>query len=429
MPLWQAYTPAPHEQTSTTWLGLPSGGLQLTSRRKAAAPIAASASPRSSSAGTSSPSRGAFSPGFRARAGSSTPPTSFRRTSSFRTGTPGGTSVWNFSPQGGVGVHYFIRPRRSIDLGVNAVHISSASLGDRNPGVNASIQMQVGYTYLEISPSRRQRDLSHRGGAAMNGPVVECVPNFSEGTDARRVEAIVAAMRVEGVRLLDWSMDADHNRSVVTIAGDPAAVVEAAVRGVGKAVELIDLTRQQGVHPRIGAADVIPFVPISGIKLEQCALLARQAGLEIWRRFGVPVFFYEAAAARPDRANLEDVRRGQFEGLQRSGPQGFGAASRPRRPRPASHRRSLCRGRAQIPGGLQHLFRFCRRGHGARHCPRDSRRFRRLEGRQGHGSSGPRAGSALHEHHRLSGHAHLPGVSDRLQRLRSATRRRSPKEK
>jgi glutamate formiminotransferase len=150
----------------------------------------------------------------------------------------------------------------------------------------------------------------------MSGPVVECVPNFSEGTDARRVEAIVSAMRGEGVRLLDWSMDADHNRSVVTIAGEPSAVVEAAVRGVGKAVELIDLTRQQGVHPRIGAADVVPFVPVSGIKLEQCALLARQAGLEIWRRFGVPVFFYEAAAARPDRANLEEVRKGQFEELR-----------------------------------------------------------------------------------------------------------------
>ena len=150
----------------------------------------------------------------------------------------------------------------------------------------------------------------------MNGQVVECVPNFSEGTDARRVEAIVAAMRVEGVHLLDWSMDADHNRSVVTLAGEPAAIVEAAIRGVGKAVELIDLTRQQGAHPRIGAADVIPFVPVSGVKLEHCALLARQAGLEIWRRFGVPVFFYEAAAARPDRANLEDVRRGQFEGLK-----------------------------------------------------------------------------------------------------------------
>ncbi len=150
----------------------------------------------------------------------------------------------------------------------------------------------------------------------MSGPVVECVPNFSEGKDARRVEAIVAAMRVEGAYLLDWSMDSAHNRSVVTVAGEPAAVIESAVRGAGKAAELIDLTRQQGVHPRIGAADVIPFVPISGIKLEQCALLARQAGLEIWRRLNVPVFFYGAAAARPDRANLEEVRRGQFEGLR-----------------------------------------------------------------------------------------------------------------
>lgn len=150
----------------------------------------------------------------------------------------------------------------------------------------------------------------------MDEPLIECVPNFSEGADARRVEAIVASMRVDGVHLLDWSMDPDHNRSVVTIAGTPAAVVEAAVRAAGRAAESIDLTRQQGVHPRIGAADVIPFVPVKGIKLEQCVMLARQAGLEIWRRFGVPVYFYEAAAARPDRVNLEDVRRGQFEGLR-----------------------------------------------------------------------------------------------------------------
>ena len=150
----------------------------------------------------------------------------------------------------------------------------------------------------------------------MTGPVVECVPNFSEGSDPRRIEAIVGAMRVDGVHLLDWAMDTDHNRSVVTIAGDPAGVVEAAVRGAGKAAELIDLTRQQGAYPRIGAADVIPFVPVSGIKLEQCVLLARQAGLEIWRRFGIPVYFYEAAASRPDRANLEDVRRGPFEELR-----------------------------------------------------------------------------------------------------------------
>src|SRR6266700_2451321 len=120
----------------------------------------------------------------------------------------------------------------------------------------------------------------------VSNAIIECVPNFSEGRDVRKVEAIVAAMRVDGVHLLDWSMDRDHNRSVVTIAGEPAAVVEAAVRGVGKAVELIDLTRQQGLHPRIGAADVIPFVPVTGIKLEQCVMLARQAGLEIWRRLG-----------------------------------------------------------------------------------------------------------------------------------------------
>ncbi len=150
----------------------------------------------------------------------------------------------------------------------------------------------------------------------MSGPLVECVPNFSEGRDAGRVEAIASAMKVDGVHLLDWSMDADLNRSVVTIAGESAAVVEAAVRGAGKAAELIDLTLQEGLHPRIGAADVIPFVPVQGIKLEQCVLLARQAGLEIWRRFGIPVYFYEAAAARPDRVNLEDVRNGQFEGLR-----------------------------------------------------------------------------------------------------------------
>ena len=202
----------------------------------------------------------------------------------------------------------------------------------------------------------------------MKEAVVECVPNFSEGRDARRVEAIVAAMRVEGVRLLDWSMDADHNRSVVTIAGEPAAVLESAVRGVGKAVELIDLTTQEGLHPRIGAADVVPFVPVSGIKLEQCVMLARQAGLEIWRRFGVPVYFYEAAASRPDRANLDDVRRGQFEGLRDAVRKE--AARRPDLGGPGSapHRRRMCGGSAQVSRGLQRLFRFrrCCRGQGDR---------------------------------------------------------------
>ena len=151
---------------------------------------------------------------------------------------------------------------------------------------------------------------------AVTSAIIECVPNFSEGADRAKVSAIVRAMRVEGVSLLDWSLDGDHNRSVVTIAGPPAAVVEAAVRAAGKAAELIDLTAQQGVHPRIGATDVIPFVPITGITLAQCALLARQAGLEIWKRHGIPVYFYEAAASRPDRARLEQVRQGQFEGLR-----------------------------------------------------------------------------------------------------------------
>jgi glutamate formiminotransferase / 5-formyltetrahydrofolate cyclo-ligase len=146
--------------------------------------------------------------------------------------------------------------------------------------------------------------------------IIECVPNFSEGSDLEKVRAIVASMQVEGVQLLDWSMDEAHNRSVVTIAGTPDAVVEAAVRSVGRAAQLIDLTQQSGVHPRIGAADVVPFVPVSGISLAECAVLARQAGLQIWRRYGVPVYFYGAAAARPDRVQLEDVRRGQFEGLR-----------------------------------------------------------------------------------------------------------------
>jgi glutamate formiminotransferase len=147
-------------------------------------------------------------------------------------------------------------------------------------------------------------------------PLIECVPNFSEGRDPEIVESIVAAMAVDGVSLLDFSRDPDHNRSVVTIVGPPAAVVESAVRGAGRAVELVNLTTQRGVHPRIGAADVIPFVPVRDISLEQCVLFARQAGTEIWKRHQVPVYFYEAAAARPDRALLENVRQGQFEGLR-----------------------------------------------------------------------------------------------------------------
>src|SRR5579859_3509661 len=147
--------------------------------------------------------------------------------------------------------------------------------------------------------------------------LIECVPNFSEGRDASKVDAIVAAMsEVPGVYVLDREMDADHNRCVVTLAGDPEAVGEAALLGVGKAAELIDLTKHSGAHPRIGAADVIPFIPIDGVSIEDCVALARRVGNEIWNRYRIPVYFYEAAATRPERVNLENVRKGQFEGLR-----------------------------------------------------------------------------------------------------------------
>jgi glutamate formiminotransferase len=147
--------------------------------------------------------------------------------------------------------------------------------------------------------------------------LIECVPNFSEGRDAAKVDAIVAAMSsVAGVYVLDREMDADHNRCVITLAGEPEAVAEAALQGTGKAMELIDLTEHTGAHPRVGATDVVPFIPIDGVTIEDCVALARRVGNEIWKRYRIPVFFYEAAATRPDRVNLENVRRGQFEGLR-----------------------------------------------------------------------------------------------------------------
>src|SRR5215813_7719398 len=146
--------------------------------------------------------------------------------------------------------------------------------------------------------------------------LVECVPNFSEGRDKSKVDAIVEAMKLPGVYLLDREMDSDHNRSVITLAGDGDAVAEAAIRGVGKAAELIDLTKHQGAHPRMGAADVIPFIPIEGVTIEDCVAIARQVGEEIWKRFKIPIYLYEAAATNPDRQNLENIRRGQFEGLR-----------------------------------------------------------------------------------------------------------------
>jgi glutamate formiminotransferase len=146
--------------------------------------------------------------------------------------------------------------------------------------------------------------------------LVECVPNFSEGRDAAKVDAIVQTiLSVPEVVVLDRELDADHNRSVVTFVGPPAAAAEAAVRAVEKAVALIDLTKHQGAHPRIGAADVVPFIPIEGVTVEECVKLAERVGQEIWDRVHVPIYFYEAAARRPERVNLENIRRGQFEAL------------------------------------------------------------------------------------------------------------------
>jgi len=147
--------------------------------------------------------------------------------------------------------------------------------------------------------------------------LIECVPNFSEGRDPAKVAAIVHAMSaVPGVYVLDREMDADHNRCVITLAGEPDAVAEAALLGTGKAMQLIDMNAHTGAHPRVGATDVVPFIPIEGVTIEDCVALARRVGNEIWKRYRIPVFFYEAAATRPDRVNLENVRRGQFEGLR-----------------------------------------------------------------------------------------------------------------
>ena len=147
--------------------------------------------------------------------------------------------------------------------------------------------------------------------------IVECVPNFSEGRRPDVVEAIAAAIgSVPAVRVLDREMDADHNRCVITFVGDRHGVAEAAFRGAEKAVELIDMTLHKGEHPRVGALDVLPFVPVAGVTMEDCVALARQVGKRIADELRVPVYLYEAAATRPDRRALPDVRRGEYEGLK-----------------------------------------------------------------------------------------------------------------
>jgi len=147
--------------------------------------------------------------------------------------------------------------------------------------------------------------------------IVECVPNFSDARRPQVVEAIMQAVKsVPGVHLLDRHSDLDHNRTVLTFAGSPAEVEEAAFRAIAKAAELIDLDQHTGEHPRIGASDVVPFIPISGISMQECVEIARRLGKRVGEELGIPVYLYEEAASRPERRNLEILRRGQYEGLK-----------------------------------------------------------------------------------------------------------------
>lgn len=146
--------------------------------------------------------------------------------------------------------------------------------------------------------------------------IMECVPNFNEGRDLVKIEKIVDRFRAKtGVKLLDYSNDEDHNRLVVTIVGEPEALKEAVLDAIGEAVALIDLTRHSGQHPRMGAVDVVPFIPIRGCTMEEAVALSKEVGEEVARRYQVPVFLYEKSASAPHRENLAVIRKGEFEGM------------------------------------------------------------------------------------------------------------------
>jgi glutamate formiminotransferase len=147
--------------------------------------------------------------------------------------------------------------------------------------------------------------------------IVECIPNFSEGRRAEVIDEIVAAIKtVRGAVMLDRESDANHNRSVVTFVASPEAAVDAAIAAARRAAQLIDLTSHTGEHPRMGATDVIPFVPIAGVTMDDCVALARQCGERMWSELGIPVYLYEKAATRPERENLAAIRKGQFEAIR-----------------------------------------------------------------------------------------------------------------
>ena len=148
-------------------------------------------------------------------------------------------------------------------------------------------------------------------------PLVECIPNYSEGRRPEVVDQIIASiLSVPDVQILDRHSDADHNRTVLTLLGNPDAVKEAVFRSIIKAAELIDMDEQRGEHPRIGATDVVPFVPIRDMTMAECVELARQLGNRVGTELGIPVYLYEEAASTPERVNLENIRKGQYEGLK-----------------------------------------------------------------------------------------------------------------
>ncbi len=146
--------------------------------------------------------------------------------------------------------------------------------------------------------------------------IMECVPNFSEGRDLQKIDQIVAPFRARaGVKLLDYSNDEDHNRLVVTVVSEPEPLREAVIEAIGVAVKLIDLNHHQGQHPRMGAVDVVPFIPIKGVTMEEAIALSREVGEEVARRYQLPVFLYEKSATAPHRENLAAIRKGEFEGM------------------------------------------------------------------------------------------------------------------
>ena len=147
----------------------------------------------------------------------------------------------------------------------------------------------------------------------MGSPLVECVPNISEGRNREVVDAIVSAVSAERCRLIDLSLDPDHNRAVITLVGEPDALADSLLELVARAVERIDLRTHQGAHPRMGAVDVIPFIPVRGVSMADCVALSRRVGETIAARFGIPVYLYEESASTEERRSLAAIREGQFE--------------------------------------------------------------------------------------------------------------------